>query len=118
MTATYDLATDIGKVRLYINDKDVTPATDAHFTDEELQVFLDNNDDDIYLAAADALEAWAAALTSNVTSEHIGDYSYSKKDVDNKLTLAGKYREASSNAPVLDWAEMNLVDLPETIEED
>jgi len=39
-TATYDLSTDIGKLRLEIGDTDVTPSTDAIFLDAELQVFL------------------------------------------------------------------------------
>ena len=43
-TATYNLSTDIGKLRLEIGDTDVVPSTDAIFLDEELQVFLDRVD--------------------------------------------------------------------------
>ena len=113
MTATYDLTTNVGKVRLKIADTDVTPATDAHFTDEELQVFLDEADDDILLASALALEAWAGALTDNALSEKIGDYSYSKKQADNKLALAQRYRDASGAGPVTAWAEMDLESIGE-----
>ena len=108
MTASYDLNTNIGKVRLKIADTDVTPATDAHFTDEEIQVFLDEASDDILLASALALEAWAAALTETATSEKIGDYAYTKKQTDNMLALAQRYRDASGSGPVVDWAEMDL----------
>lgn len=37
MTTTYDTTTNVGKVRLAIQDNDVT---DAEFTDEELEVFI------------------------------------------------------------------------------
>ena len=118
MTASYDLNTNIGKVRLKIADTDVTPATDAHFTDEEIQVFLDEASDDILLASALALEAWAAALTESMTSEKIGDYAYTKKQTDNMLALAQRYRDASGSGPVVDWAEMDLESIGELEEED
>ncbi len=38
MTATYNLATDIGKIRLHINDRDTTA---PKLTDEEIQYALD-----------------------------------------------------------------------------
>jgi len=38
VTFTYDLTTDIGKLRLAIQDTD---SADYEFTDEELQVFID-----------------------------------------------------------------------------
>ena len=117
MTATYDLTTNIGKVRLKIADTDVTPATDAHFTDEEIQVFLDEADDDILIASALALESWAAALTDSAMSEKIGDYSYTKKQADNKLALAERYRSASGSGPVVDWAEMDLASVGDLEEE-
>ena len=52
MAATYNLATDLGKVRLEIPDTDVR---NPIFEDEEIQHFLDANKGDIYLAAAHAL---------------------------------------------------------------
>jgi hypothetical protein len=58
MSATYDVTTDIGKIRLFIGDTDVTPASDAIFTDEELQVFLDI-EGSVRSAAAAAIEALA-----------------------------------------------------------
>ncbi|MCJ7828164.1 MAG: hypothetical protein MUP81_00290 [Dehalococcoidia bacterium] len=118
MTATYDLATDIGKVRLKIADTDIVPVTDAHFTDEELQVFLDEADDDILITSALALEAWAASLSESSTSEKIGDYAYTKKQTDNMLVLAQRYRDASGSGPVVDWAEMDLESIGEEEEED
>ena len=40
MTATYNTGTDIGKVRLYIQDTDGSPASDAMSTDDQIQAFL------------------------------------------------------------------------------
>lgn len=58
MAATYDVSTDIGKIRLFIGDTDVDPESDAIFTDEELQVFLDL-EGSVRSAAAAAIEALA-----------------------------------------------------------
>ena len=110
MTWTYDLTNDIGKVRLLISDTDIAPVTDAHFSDEEIQVFLTMEGDSVNLAAADALEAWAAIYSANVDSESIGDYSYTQKVVDNMLSIAQRLRENESTTPVLDWAGFNLTD--------
>lgn len=102
--------TDIELVRLLIGD--VTPVLPAlpYYTDIQIQAFLTLAGDAVYLAAALALEAWAATLTDNVDSESIGDYSYSKKSASNKLELAKRYREDESATPVLDWAGFNLTD--------
>ena len=105
MTATYDLSTDIGKIRLIISDKDIT---DCHFTDEELQVFLDS-EGSVNLASAAALESWAAAYALNADSEHIGDYSYSQKITDKMLNLATRLRAADAAVPALTWAEPDLL---------
>lgn len=107
MTATYDISTDIGKIRLLIHDTDITS---AHFTDEELQVFLDL-EESVYSAAALALETWAASLSESVDSEKIGDYSYSKKLVENKLSLAERYRSIDSATPAVAIASLNLTNI-------
>ncbi len=59
-TYTYDTSTDIGQVRLYIGDTDIDPTTDAYFSDEEIQVFLDA-EGSVLSAAALALEAMASS---------------------------------------------------------
>ena len=87
MAATYDLTTNVGKVRLTIRDTDTDNAV---FTDAELTYFLTDNDSSIYLAAAAALESWAASYAANASSEKIGDYGYSQKAVENMLALAKK----------------------------
>ena len=57
MSFTYDLTTAVGKVRLLIPDKD---QANAFFTDEELAAYLNMEDDNIFLAAALALESMAS----------------------------------------------------------
>ena len=116
MVFTYDLTTDIGKVRLLISDSDVTS---FHFTDEELQVFLTMSGGSLLIAAGYALEAWASALTDSLTSEKIGDYAYTKKDADTKLKLAMEYKKQDAEKPYLTWAEMDLSGVEDTtIDED
>lgn len=56
MTLTYDLTTSIGKTRLYATDTDLS---NAIFSDDELQVFLDGTGDAPMLAAAMALDTLA-----------------------------------------------------------
>ncbi len=105
MTVTYDLTTNIGKVRLTIGDKDTA---DAVFSDEELQVFLDAESDNLNRAAANALEAWAATYGANADSEHIGDYSFTQKIVDKMLSLAQRLRATDSSTPYMTWSEWDL----------
>ena len=57
MTFTYLLTTPIGKVRLNCQD---TKVDNAIFEDDEIQAFLDQNNQSIFLAAADALDTIAS----------------------------------------------------------
>lgn len=109
MTATYLITTIVGKIRLIIGDTDVTPATDAAFTDEELTYFYDTAGS-VNLAAAMALEAWAAKYAQNADTEKIGDYSYSQKNTDKMLALAKRLRETDAAIPYLNWSEFDLTE--------
>jgi len=66
--ATYDVTTDVGKVRLLLNDI----ADPWVFTDTEVQAFLDLEHGSIKLAAAQAIDANATnqALASKVIRDH------------------------------------------------
>lgn len=101
---TYDLATDVGKVRLLIGDKVIT---DPVFTDEELQYFI-TAQGSLNLAAAEALESWAASYGANADSEGIGDYRYSQNIVTKLLDLAKRLREKEAETPAMAWSEMDL----------
>lgn len=103
---SYDLTTNVGKVRLVISDKD--PANEV-FTDAEITYFLTENGNSINLAAAEALESWAASYSASADTEKIGDYAYSQKIVANMLDLAKRLREKEAESPYLTWAEMNLI---------
>ena len=95
----------IEKVRLLISD----PAgVSQHFSDADIQAFLDMAGDSVFLAAAYALKAWASALSELVDSERIGDYSYSKKQVDNKLKLAESYEKQAASTPAMAIASFNF----------
>ena len=107
MTATYLITNDVGKIRLIIGDTDVSPASDAVFTDEELTYFFTTMGS-INLAAAMALKAWAAKYTASPDSEKIGDYAYTQKITDRMLALAANLEEADASMPYLTWAEFDL----------
>ena len=96
--------TDVEKVKLKIG-----AVVSATFTDAQIQAFLDM-EGSVLLAAAAALEAYAAGVLTGTNSERIGDYSYTKKSVDNALTLAALYKKGEAETPVFDWAEMDLAD--------
>ena len=105
MTVTYDLGTDIGKVRLVISDNDIANPV---FDDEEIQVFL-TLEGSVNLAAAALAEAMAATYAANAGSENIGDYAYTQKIVDNMLNLAKRLREKEASTPAMDWAVLDLL---------
>jgi len=107
MTTTYDLATDVGKVRLIISDK----AAPWVFTDEEITIFL-TAEGSVNLGAAAALEAWAASYATNADNERIGDYSYAQSITDKMLKLAAKLR-ANAETPAMDWASFNFTNVEE-----
>lgn len=104
MTVTYDLSTTTGKIRLIIGDKTIS---DPVFTDEELEAFFDA-EGSINLAAAAALEAWAAQYAANADQERIGDYQYGQTIVDKMLKTAQRLRDKEANMPLMDIASMDL----------
>jgi hypothetical protein len=63
MAFSYDLTTDRGKVRLFIDDKDTVTVANQFFDDDEIDCFLtlaaDLDGDTIRHAAAEALDTWA-----------------------------------------------------------
>ncbi len=74
MTATYtnDPANrPIDRVRLEIDDRDVTTATDALLTDEEIQYFIDTHSN-VLLAAAAAADQLAAKFAGDPKKKKVG----------------------------------------------
>lgn len=105
MTVSYDLSTLVGKVRLIISDKNINNAV---FTDEEITYFLTENSNNINLAAASALDSWAASYATNADSEKIGDYAYTQGITKKMTDLAASLRAKDASAPVIDWAELDF----------
>jgi len=68
MAYTYDLTTDVGKVRALT--RDTRGPTTVFFQDDEIQFYLTLNGDDVRYAAAEMLDVWAsdeAMVTKVVT---------------------------------------------------
>jgi len=107
---SYDLTTNIGKVRLIIGDNTATEV----FTDAEITYFLTANSNNLSLAAADALAAWMSKYATAPDSEHIGDYAYTQKIIANMNKLQTELREKDASSPVLEIAEMDLSGLGDT----
>ena len=102
--------TDIEKIRLKIG----TVISDT-YTDDQIQAFLDM-EESVNSAAASAIESWAAGQTATIESEHIGDYSYSKRMVANALMIANRLRALDDTAPVVDYGSFNLTGITEEAE--
>jgi hypothetical protein len=105
MSFTYDLTTDVGKVRFFINDQNEP----AQFTDEEIQAMLDLNGGSLYLAAAMCLESLASKYAGSSTLVQIGDFETRKGDKSKQyLDAAQRMREVEDNIPSFAIAEQNL----------
>lgn len=97
MSFTYDLTNDIGKVRLLVGDTvqdDGVKPDDSNYSDEEIQVFLDRNND-VNIAAAEALEN-LARMWAVEPDIRMGPISESRSDVAGNLReQAEKLRQQS-----------------------
>lgn len=104
MTYTYDLATDIGKVRLLIGDTDVEdtgspPQSNCVFADEEIQVFLDD-EVTAYRAAATALRAIASSKARLAHRLTLGDFTKDTTTLARELrATADSYDQKDSETP-------------------
>ena len=73
MSFTFDLSTDVGKIRAEIAD---TVETQAIFSDEELGYFLEKAEDNFFLAKIYVAEALCFLATRNAgLSTKVGDIS-------------------------------------------
>ena len=102
---TYDITTNIGKVRLKTGDNDTTNEV---FTDAEITYFLGLHSSNINLASVELLKSWAAKYATNADSENIGGYSYSQKIHAKLLAQATALKLEEDSTPVFDYAEMDL----------
>ena len=88
--STYDPSTNVGKVRLYIQDTDTS---DAKFIDAEINAFItEAGSGSLRAAAGLALLTWAAALGRDDESVSVGSWRGDRRDVAEKMErLADKY---------------------------
>lgn len=112
---SYEITTNIGKVRLAIGDTD---ESNEVFTNTEIEYFLTAQSDNINLAAAQAARAWAAKYTTSADTEKIGDYAYSQKAVDKFLKLATTLEEKDASTPYQTYGSFNLTGIENTTIED
>jgi hypothetical protein len=110
MSFTYDLGTNIGKVRMLIPDHD---EDNAIFTDEEIEAFLSLEDNSIRRAAAVALETMAANDAYVLKNMSLLDINTNGPAVSAALLQrAALLREQAKSAEETDvdelfgWAEM------------
>lgn len=105
MAFTYDVSTDIGKVRLMITDTSgVAPG--PIFQDEEIQVYLDLEVSVRYAAAA-ALDTMAASQLLVQKQIKILDLETDGATLSTELrALAKQLRDSEENMAAFDFAEM------------
>lgn len=100
MSFTYSLSDNVGRVRLLLGD---TVSDTANFTDEEIEYFLDTEDDNVNLAAAMGAESMAAKVVGVAKSETIGSYSINQSSQPAMwLDLAKRLRDKEDSSPAFD----------------
>ncbi|HEY3281396.1 MAG TPA: hypothetical protein VGN26_03915 [Armatimonadota bacterium] len=92
MAATYDLATNIGKVRLRICDTDIALAL---FSDAEISEFLIASRNNVPLAAAEAYETLARDRARLARVVQSGTYKTEKHAIADLLKLADALRKGA-----------------------
>ncbi len=72
MSFSFDPTTDVGVLRVLLEDTAETSSVSAAFSDESLTALLDLNSDDIWFAAADGARALAAKFAKEAISIGLG----------------------------------------------
>lgn len=111
MSFTYDLETDVGKLRLEIGDNNLSNITgddrtkwSCVFTDEEIEYFI-SKEDTLNLAAAAALDAIANDKAKLAIRETLGDYTGDLTSLAEKLQKrAESLRKQEEEKPACDVA--------------
>lgn len=116
---TYDLTTPTGKVRMYIDDRDMSSVSlsipleqrSAIFSDEEIGIFLADSSTDVLYASARALMTIAVNRQLLVQSRRIGktmvDYGSARRDL---VAQAKELISLAASQPADGLAEMGYTD--------
>ena len=108
MSYTYDLGTNVGKIRNLIND--TTEAT-ALLSDEEITSILSQTENDILRSAAMACRKIASKYALSAFSVSAGNYSENKSGISKMfLELAKDFEEQSQAQPGSASAEVIYTD--------
>jgi hypothetical protein len=108
MAATYDLTTDVGKVRLLIADTDVSTDTSYDFSDEEIDVSIDmtiNN----FAASALLLRSLAANRARLSVSVKRGTMSEDLKQLATDLMEMARIYDEQSGADALETGGLEAI---------
>jgi len=104
MSFTFDLSTNVGKVRNLIGD---TNASDFQLTDEEITSILGLKANDIFYSAAICLKRIAADKSLVAKRIKAGNYEEDPKQiVEGLLKVAANYEEEAKNVPADGDAEI------------
>lgn len=125
MPFTYDITTDVGKLRLLIGD---TVSASANFQDEELSAIMNmtvgqvsgplnffagtsiSQTETLFLSAASCMDALASRVAAgkNGRTIQLGDYRLTGKDQVSAIqAIAQRFRDAISNIPAWGIVEEN-----------
>jgi hypothetical protein len=112
MAYTYDLTTNVGKVRALT--RDTRGPTTVFFQDDEIEFFLTLNGDNVRRAAADVLDTWASDEAMVTKAVRLLDISTNgpavaaslRAHADRLRALADKAEDAADGG--FDIAEMAL----------
>lgn len=108
MSATYDVETDVGLLRLCLQDTDTD---NAAFSDEELNALLAQTSNDIYMAASLGWTMVAGHKAKLAKKKSAGKFSYDTTGAANYcLQQSEKYKKLSEDTPVFDYAEWGTTD--------
>ena len=102
MAFTYDVSTDRGKVRLFVYDTD---ETEYVFEDEEVDVFLELNNESIWLASANACRVLAVRAADDAFAVKVSTaLEIDKKQVSRRfLELAKDYEAKAATSTDMVW---------------
>jgi len=118
-TYTYNLATDVGKVRFLIQDTDMSSVStnlpleqrSATFTDEEIAYMVADQGGDLYETASVLLLVWATnkqlIVIARRTSRTSVDYGAIRADL---MALSKAYHDQSITSPADGYAEQSWTD--------
>ena len=116
-TFTYDVSTNVGKVRLNIADIDLRTITGTRpdwtvlFTDEEIEVFITRAESNINLASAYALYAIASSRVLLAKKKQLGDYMEDLTAIGKEVRAQAKaFVDISEDAPAGAYAEQGVTD--------